>query len=133
MSQRQGDGSLMVVIATNCPLDSRQLKRLARRGSLGMARTGAKGGHSSGDYFIAFSTSYRSYSRAEEKAFVSSLLLSDDNYLNPFLVASAEVVEEAILNSLFKAVTVVGRDRNTSRAVDLDEVLLVFRRCGRMV
>jgi D-aminopeptidase len=133
LNRRQSDGSLMVILATDCPLDSRQLKRLARRGSLGMARTGAKGGHTSGDYFLAFSTSYRSYNRADEKAVVSSRLLSDDHYLNPFLVASAEAVEEAILNSLFKAVTVVGRDENTSSAIDLDEMLLVFRHYGRMV
>lgn len=133
MKQRRSDGSLMVIIATDCPLDSRQLRRLARRGALGMARTGAKGGHSSGDYFIAFSTSYRSHREPRERAFVSSVLLADEKNLNRFLVASADAVEEAILNSLLKAVTVVGRDGNTSRAIDLDEMLLAFRRYGRMV
>jgi len=129
----QKDGSLMVIIATDCPLNSRQLRRLAARGALGMARTGAKGGHSSGDYFIAFSTTCRSAGEEDQKALVESVRLEDENLLNPFLVASAEVVEEAILNSLLKAVTVIGRDGNTSRAIDLDEMLLVFRRHGGLV
>jgi D-aminopeptidase len=129
----QNDGSLMVVLATDCPLNSRQLRRLAARGALGMARTGAKGGHSSGDYFIAFSVTCRSAGEKDRKALVESVRLEDENLMNPFLVASAEVVEEAILNSLLKAVTVVGRDGNTSRAIDLDEMIMVFRRHGRLV
>jgi len=130
---RQDDGSLMAVIATDCPLDSRQLQRLAARGSLGMARTGAKGGHSSGDYFIAFSTTYRRVESQEQGALVPSIRLGDEKLLNPFLVASSEAVEEAILNSLLKAVTVVGRDGNSSKAIDLDEMLFVFGRYGRLV
>jgi D-aminopeptidase len=133
LNERREEGSLMVITATDCPLDSRQLKRIARRGALGMARTGAKGGHSSGDYFLAFSTSYRSQADPEEAAFVSSILLAEDSHLTPFLVAAAEAVEEAILNSLLKAVTVEGRDGNRSNALDLDELLLVLRRYGRLV
>jgi len=133
MNRLNSDGSLMVIIATDCPLNSRQLKRLAARGALGMARTGAKAGHSSGDYFIAFSTTCRGALKGNERALVPSIRLEDENFLNPFLVASAEAVEEAILNSLLKAVTVVGRDGNTSRAIDLDEMLLVFRRHGKLV
>jgi len=133
MNRQRNDGSLMVIIATDCPLNSRQLKRLATRGVLGMARTGAKGGHSSGDYFIAFSTTCRAVRKKNQEVLVPSFRLEDENLLNPFLVAASEVVEEAILNSLLKAVTVTGRDGNTSRAIDLDEMLLVFRRYGKLV
>jgi len=132
-NRRSSDGSLMVIIATDCPLNSRQLKRLATRGALGMARTGAKAAHSSGDNFIAFSTTCRATRKGNERVLVPSIRLEDENFLNPFLVASAEVVEEAILNSLLKAVTVIGRDGNTSGAIDLDEMLLVFRRFGKLV
>jgi D-aminopeptidase len=127
------EGSLMAIIATDCPLDSRQLKRVAVRGALGMGRTGAQGGHSSGDYFIAFSTSYRAGVRAGEQNYYSSVLVREEAHLTPLLVAAAEAVEEAILNSIFRAVTVVGRDGNTSEALDMNEMLLIFRRHGRLV
>ena len=123
----------MVIVATDCPLDSRQLKRLAARGVLGMARTGAQGGHSSGDYFIAFSTSYRRTAGQTDEVFFSSRLLRDESQLTPLLAATAEAVEEAILNSILKAVTVEGRDRNISRALDLEEMFSAFRRHGKLV
>ena len=132
-SSPRNEGSLMAIIATDCPLDSRQLKRVAVRGALGMGRTGAQGGHSSGDYFIAFSTSYRAGVKARERSYYSSVLIREEAHLTPLLVAAAEAVEEAILNSIFRAVTVVGRDGNTSQALDMNEMLLIFRRHGRLV
>jgi D-aminopeptidase len=131
--QPSGGGSLMVIVATDCPLDSRQLKRLAARGTLGMARTGAQGGHSSGDYFIAFSTSYRKAAGQTGDTFFSSVLLRDESLLTPLLAAVAESVEEAILNSILKAVTVEGRDRNVSQALDLNDMFAAFRRHGKLV
>jgi D-aminopeptidase len=98
-----------------------------------MGRAGALGGHSSGDYFIAFSTSYRACIKARERSFYSSVLIHEEGHLTPLLVGAAEAVEEAILNSIFKAVTVEGRDGNISYALDISEMLLIFRRYGRLV
>ncbi len=121
-------GSLMVITATDLPLNSRQLKRLAARGVLGMARTGAVGSHSSGDYFIAFSTTYRQENPADGEPFRKSEILLGDEYLTPVFAAAADAVEEAILNSIFKAVTVVGRDANRAEAIDIDKAMEVLNK-----
>ena len=125
------EGSLMAILATDLPLSARQLKRLAARGVLGMARTGAYGGHSSGDYFIAFSTTYRENQAASSGPFCRATL-TDDKYLTPVFAAAVEAVEEAILNSIFKAVTVTGRDGNTAKAIDVDKAKEILRKYGRI-
>lgn len=109
------DGSCMIVIATDAPMDNRQLERLASRALLGMVRTGSIMAHSSGDYAIAFSTR-----RKPSK-------LIDDNDLNPFFLGAVEATEESIYDALFTAVTISGRDGNTLEKLPVAEVVAMIK------
>jgi D-aminopeptidase len=109
------DGSCMIVIATDAPLDSRQLKRLAKRALVGMTRTGSVMANSSGDYAIAFSTSRG-----------TGALTTDDNDLNQFFLAAAEATEESIYDALFLATTTEG-DRVTLGQLPVEKVVAMLR------
>lgn len=125
------EGSIIALIATDLPLDSRRLNRLAARGALGMARVGVSGSHGSGDYFIAFSATKRAAPGKSGSVFVREEVLRDESLLSPVFAATAEAVEEAILNSIFKAVTLAGRDGNVREALDLDRTRRIMERYGR--
>ena len=116
-----GDGSIMIVIATDAPLDARNLERLARRALAGLARTGSSMTNGSGDYVIAFST----VSVTE----LSSTPPLSNNAMSPLFEAVIESTEEAIYNSLLMATTVVGH-RGTAEALPIDQTLAVLRRYG---
>jgi D-aminopeptidase len=115
------DGSCMIVIATDAPLDARNLERLAARAFAGMARTGASFGNGSGDYAIAFSTA--------EGARGAGPVLANEK-MSPLFVAVAEATEEAILNSLFKA-TPVATQRKRVEALPIDRAVEAWRRGRR--
>lgn len=117
-----GDGSCMIVVATDAPLDARNLERLAKRALLGIARTGGYFSNGSGDYAIAFSAApgARLAHRAQERTRTVTLL-RDEN-MSPLFQAAAEAAEEAILNSLFKAVRTEGRDGRVAEALPLDRL-----------
>lgn len=115
-----GDGSIMIVVATDAPLDARQLRRLAMRAVSGLARTGASMSNGSGDYVIAFSTA-RESRRGTAAAVEAPATLANDA-MTPLFVAVAEATEEAIVNSLFRAVTVRGH-RGIVPALSLERVL----------
>lgn len=124
------DGSIMIVLATDALLDSRQLGRLARRAVLGLARTGSTGHGGSGDFVIAFSTT----NRIPERPSLSTPplpLLYEEPIFNTLALAVLESVEEAIYNSLLMAHTVTGRDGHTRYALPVAAVLAVMRRYGR--
>lgn len=118
----EADGSCMIVVATDAPLDSRNLRRLAKRALLGIPRTGGYYSNGSGDYAITFSTAdevrvpYRSQSRVQ-----TVTLLRNEN-LSPLFLAAAEAAEEAILNSLFKAVRMEGRGGHIAEPLPLEKV-----------
>ena len=114
------DGSCMIVVATDAPLDARDLKRLAARAVFGLARTGSSYSHGSGDYAIAFSTDPGLRTRAGERASVPRRLLSSDG-VSPLFQAALEATEEAVYNSLFRATTVTGNGR-TADAIPVDRV-----------
>jgi D-aminopeptidase len=118
------DGSVMVVVATDAPLDQRQLERLAKRTALGLARTGFYSSNGSGDFFIAFST-------AERIPHSSPLTLETDvvsnDSMSALFLAVVEATEEAVINSMLKATTVVGRDDKMVDAIDIDEMLAVLK------
>jgi D-aminopeptidase len=114
--RNQADGSCMIVVATDAPLDSRQLRRLAARAFLGMARAGSTGGNGSGDFVIAFSTTNRIAFGASHGLALS--LLGEDA-LSPLFEAAAEATEEAIDDSLLKAQTVHGRDGHVAEAIPI--------------
>jgi len=117
-----GDGSCMIVVATDAPLDARNLERLAKRALLGIARTGGYFSNGSGDYAIAFSTaeSVRAPHRTAHPTQTVTLLR--DEAVSPLFQAAAEAAEEAILNSLFKAVRTEGKDGHVAEALPLDRV-----------
>ncbi|MCS7314913.1 MAG: P1 family peptidase [Bryobacterales bacterium] len=120
------DGSVIVVVATDAPVDARNLRRMAARAMLGLARTGSAGSNSSGDYAIAFTTAPEL--RIRTGAPVSARVLSNEA-MSPLFLAVIEATEEAIYNSLFKAVTVSGRGR-TVEALPLERVREILKSYG---
>ncbi len=112
----------MIVVATDAPLDARNLERLAKRALLGIARTGGYFSNGSGDYAVAFSTaaSVRVPHRSAERTRTATVLR--DDAVSPLFQAAAEACEEAILNSLFKAVRTEGKDGHIAEALPLDRV-----------
>ncbi|KWO64999.1 P1 family peptidase [Burkholderia ubonensis] len=118
-------GSIIMLLATDAPLDARQLARLARRAAAGLARTGSVYGHGSGDIALAFSTAY---TVAHDAQFVTLPALLADSVLDPLFQAAAESVENAIVDALLQAVTVTGRDAHVRQALrdavpELDRLL----------
>ena len=118
-ARNEADGSCMIVIATDAPLDARQLRRLAARAFLGMARTGSTGSNGSGDFAIAFSTTNRIAFGAPRGPAIS--LLGEDA-LSPLFEAVVDATEEAIYNSLLKAQTVRGHHGHVAEAIPIDRL-----------
>jgi D-aminopeptidase len=114
------DGSCMIVVATDAPLDARDLKRLAARAVFGLARTGSSFSHGSGDYAIAFSTAPGLRSRVGDASPAARTILPSDG-VSPLFQAALEATEEAVYNSLFRATTMTGNGR-TVDAIPLDRV-----------
>jgi D-aminopeptidase len=111
------EGSIIIVLATDAPLDSRQLSRLSRRAALGLARTGSTARHGSGDFVLAFATADTIPHYPATPTYTLTHLA--DTHLNPLLSAAVEVTEEAVLNALTAATTVTGRDDRTVEAISL--------------
>ena len=122
----QSEGSIIIVIATDAPLDGRQLTRLAKRASLGLARTGSTARHGSGDFMLAFSTANVIPHYPQASTYTLTHLA--DTHLNPLITATVEATEEAILNALTMATTVVGRDGHRVEAIDLDRIKALVSR-----
>ena len=120
LSPGQSEGSIIIVIATDAPLDGRQLTRLAKRASLGLARTGSTARHGSGDFMLAFSTANVIPHYPQASTYTLTHLA--DTHLNSLITATVEATEEAILNALTMATTVVGRDGHRVEAIDLDRI-----------
>jgi D-aminopeptidase len=118
-------GSVMVVVATDAPLDHRQLERVAKRVGLGLARTGFYSSNASGDIFIAFSTA-RCIAHAPRAGDRVGIL--SDGALDPVFLATVEATEEAAINSLLRATTVVGRDDNVREAIEIARLLPILRK-----
>lgn len=117
LSPGQSEGSIIIIIATDAPLDSRQLSRLAKRAALGLARTGSTARHSSGDFMLAFSTANMIPHYPKEPTY--NLTHLADSHINPLITATVEATEEAILNALTMATSVTGRDGHRIEAIDL--------------
>jgi len=119
-------GSIMIVVATDAPLDSRNLDRLARRGMMGLAKTGSVAENGSGDYVIAFSTSpLVRKSRVSDKPWPTESLLASS--MSPLFTATVEATEEAIYNALFKATTVSGRG-NRLEALPIGKTVEILKK-----
>lgn len=122
------DGSCMVVVATDAPLDARNLKRLAARAMLGLGQTGSSSGNGSGDYVIAFSTARgtRVPFNPSQKVFSPPVLHNEA--MSPLFQAVKEATEEAVYNSMFMARTTTGYQGHTVETLDLDRVLEICRK-----
>lgn len=121
-------GSIMIVLATDAPLDARQLGRICKRGALGLARTGASAGNGSGDFVLGFSTAYRVPHQEAAPTASVELLRDDSAAMDRLFLAAVEAVEEAVLNALFTARTVVGRDDRAVHALPVQRVLAWTKR-----
>ncbi len=126
------DGSCMIIVATDAPLSPRNLERLAKRAMLGLAKTGGISSNGSGDYVIAFSTAENvRMSYHSETPLFSSLVLRNDR-MSPLFMAVIEATEEAILNSLFMAETVTGKDGHKADCLPVKEVLTLMKQYNRL-
>ncbi|MES2419605.1 MAG: P1 family peptidase [Bacteroidota bacterium] len=125
------DGSCMVIIATDAPLDNRNLERLAKRAFLGLGKTGGIASNGSGDYMIAFSTAtdLRVPYSGNTKLLTNNVLHNDET--SPVFMAAIEATEEAIINSLFAAKTLKGNG-NTVNAIPLDKVLPLLKKYNQI-
>jgi D-aminopeptidase len=123
------NGSVMVVVATDAPLDARNLKRLAARALLGVARTGSAASNGSGDYAIAFSTAPQVRIHMEDKALTRHVELLTNDAISPLFLAAIEATEEAVYNSLFRATTTTGQG-HTVQALPIDKTTEILKRHG---
>ncbi len=128
---KQDDGSLIVILATDAPLLPHQLKRLAKRAALGMARTGSLGGNGSGDIFLAFSSANSHAALGGEQG-VASIQALSNNFIDPLLMASAYATEEAIINSMIAAVDMTGYKGVSAKALPHEEVRKLLSQYGRL-
>ena len=120
----KADGSIIIVIATDAPLDHRQLRRIAERSMAGLARTGSSMTNGSGDYAIAFSTK----NLINSNDMFRNVQVVGNDAMSPLFQAVIETTEEAIINSLFKATTITGKDKHTVNALPVDKVTDILRK-----
>ena len=122
-------GSIIVVVGTDAPILPHQLKRVARRISLGLARNGSTSGNGSGDIFIAFSTANREAARSRG---VSELTMLPNGRLNPLFTATVEATEEAVVNAMVAAETMTGANGVTVHALPHDRLVEALRAYNRL-
>ena len=125
----QGKGSVMIVIATDAPVDARNLKRMAARAMLGLGRTGASGSNGSGDYAIAFSTAQQVRIHSDDKASLRHIEVLQNDAMSPLFMAAIEATEEAVYNSMFRATTMTGRG-HTVEALPIEKTTEILKQYG---
>ncbi|CAN5570569.1 P1 family peptidase [soil metagenome] len=123
------DGSCMMVVLTDAPMDARNLKRLAKRAFMGLARTGGIASNGSGDYVIAVSTAY-TIPHTTKSTVDEIKVLRNDN-VSPLFMAAIEATEEAIINSLFAAQTLTGDQSYTVEQLPVEKVVEVLKKAGQ--
>jgi len=124
-----GDGSIIIIVATDAPLDHLRLTRVANRALAGLARTGSSMSNGSGDYVIAFSTRRPSPTAQPPNRLTDSVEVVRNDWMSPLFAATADATEEAIYNSLLRAETVRGY-RGTVRALPIDSTITILKRHG---
>ncbi len=129
-AEPEDSGSIMVVLATDAPLTARQLGRLCVRAAAGLARTGSVYGPTSGDFVIAFSTAQTVEHEPAALTALQEVLVDERRAMGGLFPAVVESVEEAILNSLFRADTLVGRDGHVAHGLPVERVASLVRRCA---
>jgi L-aminopeptidase/D-esterase-like protein len=123
-----GQGSIIVVVATDAPLLPHQLKRIATRVSLGIGRMGGKGENSSGDIFVAFSTANP---RTAADTGIASLKMIPNGRINPLFYATTQATEEAIVNAMLQAETMTGANYARVYALPVDRLMAAMKKYGR--
>jgi D-aminopeptidase len=126
------DGSCMIVVATDAPLDSRNLERLAKRAFMGLAKTGGIASNGSGDYVIAFSTDSSVRIPHTSNLSKQNLNLLRNDETSPLFLAAIEATEEAIINSLLAARTIKGKGGRMVEALPIEKVLGILKKYGRL-
>jgi D-aminopeptidase len=121
------DGSCMIVVATDAPIDTRNLKRLAARALLGLGRTGSAASNGSGDYVIAFSTASQLRIHTADKSMTRHIEVITNDSVSPLFLAVIEATEEAIYNSMFRATTTTGNG-HTVDALPVDKTVEILRK-----
>ena len=124
-----GNGSVMIVVATDAPLDARNLKRLAARAWLGVARTGSSASNGSGDYAIAFSTALQVRIRTEDKSLTRHIEVLTNDAMSPLFQAAIEATEEAVYNSMFRATTTTAHG-HTVEALPIEKTTQILQKYG---
>jgi len=125
----RGNGSVMIVIATDAPVDARNLKRMAARAMLGLGRTGAAGSNGSGDYAIAFSTAQQVRIRSADKSSLRHIEVLPNDAMSPLFLAVIEATEEAVYNSVLRATTITGRG-HTVEALPIEKTTEILKKYG---
>jgi len=123
-------GSIIVVVATDAPLIPTQLKRVAKRVTLGLGKDGSYSGNGSGDIFIAFSTAN---SRTASSKGLRQLTMLPNDRLNPIFIATVQAAEEAVINALIAAETMTGVDGHTVAALPHDRLREVLKKYNRLL
>jgi len=126
------DGSIMIVVATDAPVTSRNLERLAKRAFLGIARVGGFASNGSGDYVIAFSTHENVRRNLDDDSDIQSVRELKNAAMTPLFLAAVEATEEAILNSIFMAVSLVGHEGRTMDRLPIDQVIEIMEKYNRL-
>jgi D-aminopeptidase len=130
LSGSSGDGSVIIIVATDAPLSDRNLERLARRAFLGIARTGSPMTNGSGDYALAFSTNVDVRRTANRRADATPIVDLPNESITPLFEAAVEATEEAVINSLFAATPTDGNGHHVD-ALPVDQVVKLYRRARR--
>lgn len=128
---KQDDGSLIVIIATDAPVLPHQLKRLAKRATIGMARTGSMGGNGSGDIFLALSTANTNAAHGDEMGLSNIQALSND-HIDPLLSSSALATEEAIINAMIAAEDMKGHNSLDIKSIPHEKVREILRNYNQL-
>ncbi len=126
------DGSCMMIVATDAPLDARNLERLAKRAFMGMAKTGGIASNGSGDYVIAFSSAGSIRIPHQSQAPLLSGGYLHNDFTSQVFMAAIEATEEAIINSLFAAKTTIGKSSRAVEALPLDKVIPILKKYNRL-
>jgi len=122
------DGSCMIVVMTDAPLSSRNLERLAKRAMMGLAKTGGIASNGSGDYVIAVSTAEQNFIPNQNESSLIQIVELKNEAVTPLFLAVIEATEEAIVNSLFAAKTMKGRDNHKRASLPIEEVVEIMRK-----
>lgn len=126
------DGSCMIVVITDAPLDARNLERLAKRAIMGLAKTGGIASNGSGDYVIAISTAKNNLIPYTSDSLLRKTETLRNSAMSPLFLATIEATEEAILNSLFAAKTMIGRNGNKIESIPMETVLDIMKKYNKI-